>query len=62
VPAWLFDFAENVTHFQMAGSYPSLSSSALTFGPLWTYAKWVVAIVPLLIALVGLVYQYLHGR
>ncbi len=62
LPAWLFDVAENVNHFQMAGSYPSLSSSALKFGPLWTYAKWVFAIVPLLIALAGLVYQYLHGR
>lgn|GEM_PF-3414940 len=62
VPAWLFDVAENVTHFQMAGSYPSLSSIALKFGPLWTRAKWAFAIVPLPIALVGLIHQYLHGR
>jgi len=60
-PAWLFDVAENVTHFQMAGSYPNLSSSAVKFGPLWTRAKWVFAIVPLPIALIGLVYQHLHG-
>ena len=38
-----------------------LSSSAVKFGPLWTRAKWEFAIVPLPIALVGLVYQS-HDR
>jgi hypothetical protein len=59
--SWLFDVAENITHFQMAGSYPNLSSVALTFGPLFTRAKWVFAIMPLPIALVSLVFQFLHG-
>ncbi len=62
VPAWLFDIAANVTHFHMAGSYPKLSSSAVRFGPLFTRAKWVFAIVPLPIALVGLIYRYPHGH
>jgi hypothetical protein len=39
VLSWLFDVAGNLTHFQMAGSYPSLSSAALKFGPLFTRAK-----------------------
>ena len=60
--AWLFDVAENVTHFEMAGSHPNLSSSSVKFGPLWTRAKWVFAIVPFPIALAGFVHQYLYGR
>jgi hypothetical protein len=61
VPSWLFDVAENITHFQMAGSYPNLSSVAVTFGPLFTRAKWVFAIIPLPIAVVGLAFQILRG-
>jgi hypothetical protein len=60
-PSWLFDVAENITHFQMAGSYPKLSSVALKFGPVFTRAKWVFAIFPLPIALVGIVFRFLHG-
>ena len=60
--SWLFDVAENITHFQMDGSYPNLSSAAVKFGPLFTRAKWVFAIVPLPIALVGLVFRFLHAR
>jgi hypothetical protein len=60
--SWLFDVAENITHYRMAGSYPSLSSVALKFGPLCTRAKWVFAIVPLPLALVGFVSQFLSGR
>jgi hypothetical protein len=59
--SWLFDVAENITHFQIAGSYPSLSPVALKLGPLFTCAKWVFAIMPLPIALVGLVFQVRHG-
>ncbi len=61
-PSWLFDVAENITHFQMARSYPALSSPALAFGPLLTRAKWVFAIIPLPIALVGLVFRVFHGQ
>jgi hypothetical protein len=62
VPSWLFDVAENITHFQMAGSYPNLSPVAVKFGPLFTRAKWGFAIMPLPIALVGLVFRFLDGR
>ena len=61
-PSWLFDVAENITHFQMASSYPNLSSIAVRFGPLFTRAKWVFAISPLPIALCGLVFQFIHAR
>lgn len=62
VPSWLFDAAENITLFQMAGSYPNFSSFAVKFGPLFTRAKWVFAILPVPIALAGLVFRILHGR
>jgi hypothetical protein len=35
VLSWLFDVAENITHFQMAGSYPNLSSVSVKFGPFY---------------------------
>lgn len=60
VPSWVFDVAENITLFQMAGTYPKLSPAAVKFGPVFTRAKWVSAIVPLPTALVGLVFQFLH--
>jgi hypothetical protein len=60
-PSWLFDVAENITHFHMARRYPTLSSAAVTFGPLFTGAKWVFAIIPLPIAVVGLVIRILHA-
>jgi hypothetical protein len=60
-PSWLFDVAENITHFQMAGSYPNLSTIAVKLGPSFTCAKWICAIIPLPIALIGLVFQFLHG-
>jgi hypothetical protein len=59
--SWAFDVAENITHFRMAGSYPRLSAVALRFGPLFTRAKWVFAIVPLPVALAGLAFRFLHG-
>ncbi len=59
-PSWLFDVAENVTHFQMAGSYPNLSSFAVKFGPSFTRLKWVFAIIPLPLVLVGFVFQFLQ--
>jgi hypothetical protein len=61
-PSWLFDIAENITHFKMAGSYPNLSPVALKFGPIFTRAKWVFAIIPLPIAAVGFVLQFLQER
>jgi hypothetical protein len=59
-PSWLFDIAENITHFRMAGSYPNLSSNALKFGPAFTRAKWVFAVFPLPIALCGLVFRFVQ--
>lgn len=61
VPSWLFDVAENITHFRMAGSYPSLPAAAIKLGPLFTRAKWVFAAIPLPIAMVGLVVRFFHG-
>jgi hypothetical protein len=55
--SWLFDVAENITHFHMAGSYPKLSPIALKIGPFFTRAKWVFAIIPLPIAVVGFVFR-----
>jgi hypothetical protein len=53
--SWLFDAAENVTHFRMAGRYPDLPPLALRLGPVFTGAKWLFAILPLPIALIGLI-------
>jgi hypothetical protein len=50
---WVFDTAENITHFRMARSYPHLSSFALKFGPQFTYWKWMLAIVTPLVAVAG---------
>jgi hypothetical protein len=52
---WVFDTAENITHFTMARSYPRLSSFALTFGPQFTFWKWVLSIVTPLVAVAGFV-------
>jgi hypothetical protein len=60
-PAWLFDIAENVTHFNMAGSYPNLPAVAVRLGPVFTGAKWLFAILPLPIALVGLALRLVHA-
>jgi hypothetical protein len=57
-PSWLFDVAENITHFHRAGSYPNLSSVAVRLGPCFTGLKWVSAIIPLPIALVGLGFRF----
>jgi hypothetical protein len=61
-PSWLFDVAENITHFRMAGSYPQLAPAAVRFGPLFTRFKWVFAILPLPMAVVGFMLQFIHGR
>ena len=50
---WLFDVLENVNHFRMAGTYPNLSPFSLRFGPLFTLMKWVFALAPLVVALLG---------
>jgi hypothetical protein len=60
-PSWLFDVAENITHFRMAGSYPNLSPGVVKFGPSFTRAKWIFAIIPLPIAVIGLALRFLHG-
>lgn len=50
---WLFDVLENVNHFRMAGTYPVLSPVSLRVGPLFTLTKWVFALTPLIVALLG---------
>jgi hypothetical protein len=52
---WVFDTAENITHFMMARSYPHLSSFALKVGPQFTYWKWVLSIVTPLFAVAGFI-------
>jgi hypothetical protein len=32
-PTWLFDIAENITHFKMAGSYPGEQDAETRRGP-----------------------------
>ena len=54
---WLFDNAENITHFRMARDYPDLSASSLEYGPKFTYWKWVLAVVTPLASLPGFVGQ-----
>lgn len=60
-PAWLFDAAENITHFRMAGSYPKLPAAAVHFGPSFTRLKWLFAIIPLPVALAGFAFRLLRG-
>lgn len=60
-PSWLFDAAENITHYRMARSYPDLSPAAVKLGPAFTCLKWVFAILPVLIAFVGLALRLLHS-
>jgi len=50
---WLFDMLENVNHFRMAGRYPILPPFSMRFGPLFTLMKWVFALAPLVVALLG---------
>ncbi len=59
-PSWLFDLAENITHYRMARDYPDLPSAAVRFGPVFTGLKWLSALVPLPIALTGFVLRFLH--
>ncbi|MBB6107656.1 hypothetical protein HDF23_000386 [Mucilaginibacter lappiensis] len=42
---WLMDTAENIDHFSMAGSFPHLSDFSLTYGPWFTFIKWVLIIM-----------------
>jgi hypothetical protein len=50
---WLFDMLENVNHFRMTVTYPVLSPFSLRIGPLFTLTKWVFAVTPLVVALLG---------
>ena len=50
---WLFDLLENVNHYTMAGTYPYLTPVSLRIGPWFTLTKWVFALAPLAVALVG---------
>ncbi len=58
LPSWLLDLAENLCHFRMAGSYPRLSPGFLTLAPACTRLKWICAIVPLPVALVGFAIRF----
>ena len=53
IPMWLLDEAENLNHFTMAGSYPDWSSFSLTFGPWFTFWKWVLIFAIPVIAALG---------
>ncbi len=50
---WLMDVFENINHYSMAGAYPNLSSFSLTFGPVFTFAKWFFVMAIPIIALIG---------
>ena len=50
---WLMDVFENINHYTMAGDYPNLSSFSLTFGPVFTFAKWFFVLTIPVIALIG---------
>ena len=49
---FVFDLAENINHFRMSKAYPSVSSFSLKFGPLFTFTKWIFAIVPMFAAVI----------
>jgi hypothetical protein len=59
-PSWVFDIAENITHFHMARAYPKPTPVNVRFGPLFTLAKWIWAVLPLPIAAVGLVLRHMR--
>ena len=50
---WLMDVFENINHYTMAVAYPNLSSFSLTFGPVFTFAKWFFVMAIPIIALIG---------
>lgn len=50
---WAFDAAENLNHFTMAATYPSLSPFQLAFGPTLTLIKYVLITGLPMLALVG---------
>lgn len=53
VGMYIFDVAENINHFSMAGSYPDLPAAQLFFGPIFTLMKYVLITGLPLLALVG---------
>lgn len=59
---WLFDAAENLNHFYMAGHYPELPSLNLTVGPYLTLFKYLLITCLPIVALIGFAFQYLKKR
>jgi hypothetical protein len=55
---WLFDVLENVNHFRMAAAYPAVSPFSLRLGPLITRTKWIFALAPLVVALIGFALRF----
>ena len=52
---WPFDLAENINHYRMSSSYPQLASTALSIGPAFTLAKWLLAVALPLVGAAGLI-------
>jgi hypothetical protein len=57
---WLMDVFENINHYTMAGTYPSLSSFSLAAGPVFTFVKWLFVMAMPIIALIGFSLRVLH--
>lgn len=59
---WLMDMAENIDHFSMAGSFPHLSDFSLTYGPWFTFIKWILIMaLPITGSLEFLLRKKLHS-
>lgn len=50
---WFFDIAENVNHYYMAGLYPQLPEFSLTYGPWFTYFKYLTMFIIPVVAIIG---------
>ena len=53
IPMWMMDAGENLNHFMMARMYPNLSTFSLSFGPWFTFIKWVLIFSIPIVALFG---------
>jgi hypothetical protein len=53
IAMYLFDLAENLNHFSMAGSYPDLPAAQLAVGPILTLLKYALITGLPLLAVAG---------
>lgn len=56
------DLAENLNHYTMAGSFPDLSAFSLTWGPVFSGAKYVLMTLLPLLALAGFIQRLRAAR